>query len=119
MKPPLPVSLKVGDANLDGYPDILFIAVDGSNRVPKLAFSTSCASHNGKDIVPGCAANGHGKRGYEVVTKDVEVLEKIKDARSLSFVDMDEDVRVSLYQKFSVVVYMKWDPAKYCNPVGS
>ena len=80
--------------------------------MPKLAFSTSCTSHSGKNIIPGCATNDHGKRGYEVVTKDVEVLEKIKDARSLSFVDMDEDVR-SLCIRFSVVVYTKWSPAKY------
>jgi integrin alpha FG-GAP repeat containing protein 1 len=35
---------------------------------------------------------GTGRRGWMMVTKGVEILNNIKDARSLSFLDMDEDV---------------------------
>lgn len=33
-----------------------------------------------------------GRRGWQVVKKDVDDLKAVKDARSVSFVDMDEDV---------------------------
>ena len=85
--PPLPIPLKLGDANLDGFPDLLLIAASGKSRTPKLLWSVPCASD-----VPGCAADGTGHRGWQVATKDVETLEGITDARSVSFVDLDEDV---------------------------
>ncbi|KAF5324887.1 hypothetical protein D9611_004159 [Ephemerocybe angulata] len=84
--PPLPIPLKLGDANLDGFPDILLISATGKVRTPKLLWSVPCASG-----VPGCAADGSGTRGWKVATKDVETLDAITDARSVSFLDMDED----------------------------
>lgn len=84
--PPLPVPLKLGDANLDGFPDILLIAAHGKTHTPKLLWSVQCAGG-----VPGCAVDGTGRRGFSLATKDVETLEAITDARSGSFLDMDED----------------------------
>ncbi|KAH7099716.1 hypothetical protein BKA62DRAFT_709222 [Auriculariales sp. MPI-PUGE-AT-0066] len=72
-KPYLPVALRIGDLNLDGFPDIIAIAVekDGS-RVPKVLLS-------------------NGGRKFQLVKDDVEALEAIKDARGVTVVDLDED----------------------------
>ncbi|KAF8638878.1 hypothetical protein AX17_001933 [Amanita inopinata Kibby_2008] len=85
-EPPLPLPLRLGDANLDGFPDLLMITTHGKKRIPNLVFSVPCA-----EDAAGCALNGSGKRGWMVAKKGVEALEAIKDARSISFVDMDED----------------------------
>ncbi|KAH6919108.1 hypothetical protein BKA70DRAFT_1249281 [Coprinopsis sp. MPI-PUGE-AT-0042] len=82
----LPLSLKLGDANLDGFPDILLISGSGKERTPHLVRSVPC----GKDVA-GCSPGGSGKRGWQLADKDVGSLEVIKDARSISFLDMDED----------------------------
>jgi integrin alpha FG-GAP repeat containing protein 1 len=85
--PPLPIPLKIGDANLDGFPDILLITASGKTRTPKLLWSVPCASG-----VSGCGADGSGHRGWKLATKDVDSLATVTDARSVSFVDLDEDV---------------------------
>jgi integrin alpha FG-GAP repeat containing protein 1 len=87
--PPLPLPLKLGDVNLDGFPDIITITGSGNDRVPGLVFSVPCA----KDVV-GCSASGTGRRGWRVAKNGVEPLSTIKDARTVSFVDLDEDVGV-------------------------
>ncbi|TFK25799.1 hypothetical protein FA15DRAFT_668127 [Coprinopsis marcescibilis] len=84
--PSLPSSLKLGDANLDGFPDILLIASHGQDRVPHMLWSVPCA----KDL-PGCGPEGNGRRSWKLADKDVESLEAIKDARTVSFLDLDED----------------------------
>jgi integrin alpha FG-GAP repeat containing protein 1 len=83
----LPVSIKLGDANLDGFPDFLIITGFGKDHVPSLVYSVPCAVG-----VVGCGNDGSGERGWEVATQGVESLQAVKDARSLSFLDMDEDV---------------------------
>ena len=40
----------------------------------------------------GCAADGSGRRGWTVAKKGAEYLDAVKDARGVSFLDMDEDV---------------------------
>ncbi|KAF9464632.1 hypothetical protein BDZ94DRAFT_1256197 [Collybia nuda] len=84
--PPLPLPLKLGDANLDGFPDFMAIVGSGEDRVPTLVYSVPCA----KDVV-GCSPNGSGRRGWKVAQKGAEPLNAIKDARAVSFLDMDED----------------------------
>lgn len=61
-------------------------------RVPSLVFSVPCA-----DGVAGCVSNEHEKRGWKVASHGAETLEAIKDARGVSFLDMDEDVMVFLF----------------------
>ena len=89
--PSLPVSIKLGDANLDGFPDLLIITGSGEDHIPSLVYSVPCAV----DVV-GCGKDGSGKRGWKVATQGVESLQAVKDARSLSFLDMDEDVSFDL-----------------------
>ncbi|KAI0831660.1 integrin alpha N-terminal domain-containing protein [Trametes gibbosa] len=88
--PPVPVPIKFGDVNQDGFPDILAITVTGSGshsvRTPRLVLSVPC----GKGVA-GCGAEGHGRRGWQVVKKDVSPLAGVQDARSIAFLDMDED----------------------------
>jgi integrin alpha FG-GAP repeat containing protein 1 len=84
--PPLPVSLKLGDANLDGFPDMLLITVSGSHRVPNLLYSVPCGPG-----VAGCVEHTGG-RGWHVADKGVQALSSVSDARSVTFLDMDEDV---------------------------
>ncbi|KAK7449726.1 hypothetical protein VKT23_013201 [Stygiomarasmius scandens] len=85
--PAIPLSLKLGDANLDGFPDLFFIVSTSAGTTPKLVYSVPCGRG-----VPGCAADGGGKRGWQVVgSKGTESLEAVKDARGVAFIDMDED----------------------------
>jgi len=85
--------IKLGDANLDGFPDLLFIVLSPSylSRTPKLLFSGPCTKGLG-----GCDKNGEGRRGFQFVTKGAETLEAVQDARGVSFFDMDHGVRVFL-----------------------
>ena len=89
--PALPLPIKLGDANLDGFPDLLFIVYNPSDgsQTPKLLFSEPCVRGLG-----GCDENGEGRRGFQLVTKGAETLEAVKDARGVIFLDMDEDVGV-------------------------
>ncbi|KAG2047539.1 hypothetical protein BDR06DRAFT_963815 [Suillus hirtellus] len=86
--PSIPLPVKLGDANLDGFPDLLLIVSNPSDqsRTPKLLFSEPCAKGLG-----GCDEKGNGRRGFKLVTKGAESLEAVKDARGVSFLDMDED----------------------------
>ncbi|KAJ7221636.1 hypothetical protein GGX14DRAFT_514588 [Mycena pura] len=83
--PPLPISLKLGDANLDGFPDLLVIIASGTDHVPKVLFSVPCGSG-----AIGCG-HGQGRRGWNVASKGVGQLDAVKDARGVSFLDIDED----------------------------
>ncbi|KAG6899532.1 hypothetical protein C0993_009348 [Termitomyces sp. T159_Od127] len=65
--PPIPLSLKLGDANLDGFPDILLITASGKDP------------------------SGQGRRGWELAKSGADPLSTIKDARSVAFLDVDED----------------------------
>ncbi|KAF7783261.1 hypothetical protein Agabi119p4_2637 [Agaricus bisporus var. burnettii] len=61
--PPIPLSLRLGDANLDGFPDFLAIFASGNDRTPYLPYSKHCASG-----VAGCDSKVRGGRGWEVAT---------------------------------------------------
>lgn len=95
--PPLPVALKIGDADLDGFPDILAIVSHLSqyrmDNKPWMLRSIPCdgkpLSDNGR-----CA---RGRRTFELVTHHVEALATINDARGVAFLDMDEDVSWESY----------------------
>ena len=81
--PHLPLPFKLGDADLDGFPDLLTII----DRTPRLLFSVPC----GRGVL-GCDSDGNGRRGWKVAHKGTETLVGVKDARGVSFLDADEDV---------------------------
>jgi integrin alpha FG-GAP repeat containing protein 1 len=95
--PAIPLSPQLGDANLDGFPDFLVIIASGKDRTPYLVYSQPCAPG-----VTGCNSNGSGRRGWSVASVGTKSLESVKDARGVTFLDMDEDVR-NLYLLTSVV----------------
>ncbi|KAG6896961.1 hypothetical protein C0992_005022 [Termitomyces sp. T32_za158] len=96
--PPIPLSLKLGDVNLDGFPDILLITGSGKDRIPSLVLSKPCAAG-----MVGCSANGMGRRGWEVAKSGADPLSTIKDARSVAFLDVDEDVNI--FMRYMIPVY--------------
>lgn len=82
----IPVPLRVGDIDLDGFPDIVPIVVHKDNsRTPHVLISHPCASGTN-----GCSSSAG--RTFNVVTKDTHALEKITDAVGVAFLDIDEDV---------------------------
>jgi len=88
--PPIPLGLKPGDADLDGFPDLLAIVIgsDGDAHTPRVLSNVQCSSG-----VPGCGAGGKGRRGFNAAGgNEIELLEEIKDARGVAWVDLDEDV---------------------------
>lgn len=94
--PAVPIPIKLGDVNQDGFPDILAVLASGtssrSDRTPRLAYSVTCGK--GK---AGCRSDGSGHNGWDVLQKGAEVLSEVKDARSVALLDMDEDVSVDVY----------------------
>ncbi|KIJ63277.1 hypothetical protein HYDPIDRAFT_92805 [Hydnomerulius pinastri MD-312] len=84
--PALPLPIRLGDANLDGFPDLLLIAANADAHTPKLLFSEPCTKG-----LAGCDENGQGRRGFRLVTKGAESMEAVHDARGAAFLDMDED----------------------------
>ncbi|KAI6036999.1 hypothetical protein BKA83DRAFT_687075 [Pisolithus microcarpus] len=95
--PPIPLPIRLGDTNLDGFPDLMFIVANGDVRTPKLLVSEPCAKG-----LPGCDQNGRGRRGFRLVHKDTESLEAIRDARGVTFVDLDEDGTLDILARGTV-----------------
>ncbi|KAG8716700.1 hypothetical protein FRC09_015339, partial [Ceratobasidium sp. 395] len=116
--PPLPLPLRLGDANSDGFPDILAVVVEraGVDRVPVLLYNlpgkhgTSSSLMSavrrslGEDvqgllvvrnvtsgIETRAAVKGVGRRTFKPVKSGAEVLSEITDARGVAFLDLDED----------------------------
>ncbi|KAG9121544.1 hypothetical protein FRC07_002449 [Ceratobasidium sp. 392] len=110
--PPLPLPLRLGDANMDGYPDILTVTVGraGVDRVPVLLYNLP-GKHSGSSVrrwlgerdtgVQSLFAVGNvtaaakdmktARRTFKPVKSGAEALGEIKDARGVAFLDLDED----------------------------
>ena len=75
-------SHQLGDANLDGFPDLVFIVFNPSDLSPtqKLLFSDPCTKGLG-----GCDKNGEGRRGFQFVTEVTKTLKAVQDACEVSF----------------------------------
>lgn len=89
----------MGDTDLDGFPDLLFVAATSDGHTPKLLVSEPCARG-----LPGCDGYGHGRRGFRLVQKGTESLEAIKDARGVTLLDLDEDVRAILVVLWFILI---------------
>ncbi|KAI0029329.1 hypothetical protein K488DRAFT_56617 [Vararia minispora EC-137] len=89
--PSIPVPPRLGDMNLDGFPDLIFIAGTTQDRLRTVSIVLS--ERCGKGTV-GCA-NG-ALYGWREVKKDVNVLAGINDARGVALLDIDEDGTLDL-----------------------
>ncbi|KAG9301641.1 hypothetical protein G9A89_016711 [Geosiphon pyriformis] len=79
----LPVPIRIGDYNLDGYPDILVISETGSVSLWQSVLCTS-----GK-----CwpAAVNAQRRTFVKVVSGAEALNSLTEATAATFLDLDED----------------------------
>jgi integrin alpha FG-GAP repeat containing protein 1 len=84
---PLPLPLRTGDFNLDGFPDLLFIRALSRNaeHTPTLLMNVACGTSGSSKCEKG------GRRAWKVVKQGAEPFEKVKDARGVAFIDIDED----------------------------
>ncbi|WRT66340.1 uncharacterized protein IL334_003295 [Kwoniella shivajii] len=92
----IPLPLRPGDYNVDGFPDLLLTVVTSTkggvlgnkeaNQV-KVLVNVPC----GKDVA-GCEASSKGKRGLTAGTgKSWDALNGISDAEGASWIDVDDD----------------------------
>lgn len=79
-----PISLSVGDFDKDGYPDLLLLSIPSNE--PK-----NGRGKTNVHILRNIESISDSNRWFQVVREGGEVLQGIQDARSASWVDMDED----------------------------
>lgn len=78
----LPVTLRSGDYNLDGYPDVLVPVQNGSSVALSLWQNVPCS-----DTLCASDATSAGARTFQVVTKGVGALSSIKVRRVTSLIN--------------------------------
>jgi integrin alpha FG-GAP repeat containing protein 1 len=83
--PALPIPIRIGDADLDGFPDLLPIVASKSGTSPTMLFSKSCSKG-------GVGCKNKDGRTFVPLDEDINALADITDARGVTFLDMDEDV---------------------------
>ncbi|KAG0210115.1 hypothetical protein BGX28_009656 [Mortierella sp. GBA30] len=88
----LPVTVHVGDYNLDGYPDLLVVSgTPDNNRRPSSATllqSVLCTSNDDGCMPSAVAAK---RRSFVKVTDGADALNSVQDVRAAAFLDLDED----------------------------
>ena len=83
-----PIAPQVGDYNIDGYPDLLVVATWGHDRRAYILQSRPCETGACTD-----AEVASKRRAFRVVSEGAEALTKITDVESVSWFDVDDDVR--------------------------
>jgi integrin alpha FG-GAP repeat containing protein 1 len=100
-EPNIPLPLRPGDFNVDGFPDLL-LTIHNSTAAPGVI--TRKAGHQVRVLenvpcgngVAGCEGRRTG-RGFEVGRgSGWEVLDDIWDASGASWLDVDDDVRLTI-----------------------
>ncbi|KAF0336923.1 integrin alpha N-terminal domain-containing protein [Gigaspora margarita] len=86
LKGNLPIPIRIGDYNFDGYPDILVISSSGSTYRASLFQSELCTPQRCSSIEVSSQ-----RRIFTRVTDGASPLNDITDARSATFMDLDED----------------------------
>lgn len=86
-----PVSIQTGDFDLDGFPDLLVMITQhgpdsGSSATPQLLRSTPCTLTT---CTPAEVADS--RRTFEAAVDHMKPLTSITDAKSVFFMDIDED----------------------------
>lgn len=91
----LPVPLRVGDYNMDGYPDVAVITVPRGARPGDARLHLLASAPCRRGGAPGCDARvGVPRRTFRAVRGTV--LDRLEYVRSASFVDVDEDGTLDL-----------------------
>lgn len=91
----LPVSVHVGDYNLDGYPDLLVVSgTPGDNRRPSSATLFQSVLCSDDTCVPSAVTKK--RRSFVKVTDGAEALNLAQDVRAAAFLDLDEDVSLNI-----------------------
>ncbi|WWC61849.1 uncharacterized protein I303_104434 [Kwoniella dejecticola CBS 10117] len=96
-QPDIPLPIRVGDYNVDGFPDLLLTVhtntkggVLGTKEINqvKVLVNVPCSKN-----VPGCEGRSmRGKRGFKVRSgKAWDALDGITDAEGASWMDIDDD----------------------------
>ncbi|CAG8492968.1 10051_t:CDS:10 [Paraglomus occultum] len=78
----LPVPIRIGDYNLDGYPDLLVISSKDGDSYVSLLRSEPCQD--------GCLPSAQ-RRTFVKVNEGAEDLGALKNAKQAAFFDLDED----------------------------
>ncbi|KAJ2556153.1 hypothetical protein EV175_002108 [Coemansia sp. RSA 1933] len=100
-----PPSVRLGDINLDGHPDLVFVTKKSSNskdnRV-RILRSTDCDPSSGDGKASGCKTGGGviQQRGFTAVTDGVAVLDKLGGAQDVALLDLDSTGTVDLLVHF-------------------
>ncbi|CAG8483179.1 5282_t:CDS:10 [Paraglomus brasilianum] len=81
----LPVPIRIGDYNLDGYPDLLIISSTGGNSYVSLLRSDPCPNEKSE-----CHPSAQ-RRTFVKVKEGAEDLRAIENAKQAAFFDLDED----------------------------
>ncbi|KAH8923939.1 hypothetical protein BT69DRAFT_119975 [Atractiella rhizophila] len=97
----LPIHIKLGDFNLDGFPDLLILTArteDGArNGLGSVTILENRECGHGVE----CGRTGEGKKGKRgwapVKGTEVKPLEEREDVRGMGWVDLDEDGSLDIY----------------------
>ncbi|KAJ2510564.1 hypothetical protein GGI11_005440 [Coemansia sp. RSA 2049] len=103
-----PPPVRLGDTNLDGHPDMVFVTKSGSgkggrgNRVRMLR-SAECDEQSSDGKASGCklsAAGGIEQRGFSPIRDGVAVLEKLDRVQGVALLDLDSTGTVDLLVQY-------------------
>ncbi|KAG0233971.1 hypothetical protein BGW41_001269 [Actinomortierella wolfii] len=92
----LPVSVHVGDFNLDSYPDLLIVSAEGDGRGNAVSQATLLQSVlcTPETCLPGEVAAR--RRTFVKVVDGADALNSVQDVRAAAFLDLDEDGTVDI-----------------------
>ncbi|KAJ1797324.1 hypothetical protein LPJ59_003215 [Coemansia sp. RSA 2399] len=102
-----PPAVRLGDTDLDGHPDMVFVTKKSSNsrdnRV-RILRSIDCNEGSTDGKASGCKAtsgsNNIEQRGFSAIKDGVAVLEKLGGAQDVALVDLDSTGTVDLLVHF-------------------
>ncbi|KAG0252825.1 hypothetical protein DFQ27_007823 [Actinomortierella ambigua] len=92
----LPVSVHVGDFNLDSYPDLLIVSAENDGRGNALSQATLLQSVL---CTPETCRQDEvtaRRRTFVKVVEGADVLNSVQDVRAAAFLDLDEDGTVDI-----------------------
>ncbi|KAF9918621.1 hypothetical protein FBU30_000125 [Linnemannia zychae] len=91
----LPVSVHVGDYNLDGYPDLLVVSgTPGNNKRPSSATLLQSVLCTDDTCLPSAVTKK--RRSFVKVVDGADALNLVQDVRAAAFLDLDEDGTVDI-----------------------